>query len=167
MHSHGGAINNDVLAAGLLAVLMKLYVRARRTDTAIGDLTGAQYSMMRMLALSDGLRVTDLARAEGVAVPTASVAVRRLLKQGLVTRSNIVGDARSTLVSLTDRGRAALFAATSANSRYFVSAISSLTDAELRELAEATGVLARLVDPGDDESNVELTAALWETCHDG
>ena len=71
MHSHGGAVDTDVLAARLLAVLLRLHGHARRTDTAIGQLTAAQCSMLRTLALSDGLRVTDLARAEGVAIPTA------------------------------------------------------------------------------------------------
>ena len=88
------------------------------------------------------------------------------MRQGLVTRSTIADDTRSTSISLTERGRDALRAAEMAIERDFLSALSPLTDAQRRELGQVTGVLSRLLDPGDDESHPRV-AAVWEAGHDG
>jgi len=69
---------------------------------------------LRLLSQLDELgeiSVTELARADRTTQPTTSAGVRALEEKGWVTRVAHPGDARSTLLALTDSGRAELAAA--------------------------------------------------------
>jgi len=54
----------------------------------------------------DGITVGQLAGRAGITAPTATVAVKKLEKKGLVAKTSSPDDARSSLISLTKRGKA-------------------------------------------------------------
>jgi DNA-binding MarR family transcriptional regulator len=85
-----------------LSTATALATAARRGSTG---LTLPQVALLRALVESGPLRVTALAERQGVRVPTATVAVRRLEKAGLVARSGDPRDLRVVLVTVTDLGR--------------------------------------------------------------
>ncbi len=85
-----------------LTTATALATAARRGSTG---LTLQQVGLLRALIAEGPLRVTELAAAQGVRVPTATVAVRRLEKLGLVERRGDPRDLRVVLVAVTDLGR--------------------------------------------------------------
>ncbi|WP_160573517.1 MarR family winged helix-turn-helix transcriptional regulator [Actinomadura physcomitrii] len=70
-----------------------------------------QRATLTTLARHGPLRQGQLARAEGVALPTMSRTVDALIRQGFATREIEVDDARARRVSLTPEGKASLAAA--------------------------------------------------------
>ncbi|KUI36269.1 hypothetical protein AU194_16280 [Mycobacterium sp. GA-2829] len=131
----------------MYAALMKLYIRVRRTDmaaTAAGELSTAQHSVVRLLAECDGMRITDMARAERVSVPTMSVAVHRLMKRGYVRRSVAASDARAAVVQLTTKGRAASSASATVTRCTLESWLTALDGDERRALSDAVRILDSL-----------------------
>ncbi|NHN45620.1 MarR family transcriptional regulator [Chryseoglobus frigidaquae] len=69
----------------------------------------ARYRLLSQLdRLGDGASVSDLAAAIGVDQPRASRVIADCAARGLVARATDPADARRTLVTLTDAGRAVL-----------------------------------------------------------
>jgi DNA-binding MarR family transcriptional regulator len=85
-----------------------------------------------------------MARAEGVAVPTMSIAVHRLVKNGYVSRSVAADDGRAALVELTTKGRAASFTSATATRRGIENWMTSLDDADRQALFDAVRILDSL-----------------------
>ena len=67
-------------------------------------LHGGQIFVLFELWKKDGLRQIDLAKSLDLSPPTVNKTVKGLIEVGLVTRSRLDDDARSTRIFLTDRG---------------------------------------------------------------
>jgi DNA-binding MarR family transcriptional regulator len=67
-------------------------------------LHGGQIFVLLELWKADGLRQVDLAARLNVAPPTINKMVKGMVDSGLVSRSRIEDDARSTRIFLTRRG---------------------------------------------------------------
>jgi MarR family transcriptional regulator, organic hydroperoxide resistance regulator len=105
-----------------------------------GDVRPSYGSVLLPLFEEDGLRMGELAERARLSKQTMTTLVRRLEREGLVTRQADAGDARASLVFLTARSRAFEPVA-----------------------AEVLGELDRLVrDRLDDEQIEEVKAALRE-----
>jgi DNA-binding MarR family transcriptional regulator len=78
---------------------------------AEGGLTLGQYEFLRLIADGEGVRVVDLASAVAIAVGAASKGVDRLEADGMVRRVPNPANRRSSLLEVTDEGRARLEAA--------------------------------------------------------
>lgn len=85
-----------------------LAATARRGTTG---LTLPQVAILRALVTHGPLRVTELAEDRGVRAPTATVAVQRLERLGLVVRSGDPRDLRVVRVAITPEGRSRCAAA--------------------------------------------------------
>lgn len=80
--------------------------RAQTRSSQTGDeLTLAQYHLLRPISPGGSLPLSELARAAGIAPPTASRIVDGLESAGLVRRSRSMADRRTVFVSLTAEGR--------------------------------------------------------------
>jgi DNA-binding MarR family transcriptional regulator len=73
-----------------------------------GELTLPQYHLLEALRENSELPVGELADRAGVAPPTATRMLDCLARDGFVERRHSESDRRSVLVSLTDRGEAAV-----------------------------------------------------------
>src|ERR1700680_3295612 len=128
------------LAGELQRVLAKVFSVLRRGDSnrgTAGDLTLAQLSILLTLLDRGPIRMTELAAHERVRTPTASVAIRRLEKLGLVKRSRDPSDQRAVLVAITPRGLA-VHRESLANRRAALAAtLSQLSEDDLETLTEA------------------------------
>ena len=69
-----------------------------------GAITREQYWMLRTLMENGGMRVKDLASAIGCTAGSASVAVKRLERSGLVRRERSGNDERVVTVTLERQG---------------------------------------------------------------
>ncbi|WKD60031.1 MarR family winged helix-turn-helix transcriptional regulator [Corynebacterium caspium] len=91
------------IAAQIRPALTKLYVRYSRTSQQ-SDLTGPQLSMMERLREEGEARVSQLAKDEGIRMPTASNALHLLEQRGIVERLRDTADRRGVRVRLTSKG---------------------------------------------------------------
>ncbi len=165
---------ND-LAGDLQRVLSRLITVMRRGDTARGsrpDLTLAQVSILLTLLDSGPIRMTELAAREGVRTPTTTVAIRRLEKLGLVTRSRDPSDMRAVLVAVTPKGVVEYREALEARRVYLAELIDGLSEGERADLIRALGPLERLTSgdnqrtagPADQPSQSSTAAAVQDCC---
>ena len=117
----------------------------RRMDSA-GELTSQQIGLMAMLK-DGGLRMSAIAANLGVRTPTATQSVDRLVKAGLVQRQADPVDARAVLVSLTDRGAAAMAEEDRHRNHRVATVLARLDPRELALLEAALPVLEKLASP--------------------
>jgi DNA-binding MarR family transcriptional regulator len=136
------------LAKGLHRTLGKLFVVLRRGDpsgsAAGADLTLAQLSILYTLLDQGPIRMTDLAAHERVRTPTTTVAIRRLEKIGLVTRSRDPSDLRAVLVDITPRGLAVHRESLTNKITALSTLLSRLSEPDLNTLTKALAPLERL-----------------------
>jgi DNA-binding MarR family transcriptional regulator len=141
----------DALAGALLAALMKLFAPTQHGDArrpGLLELSASQHAVLDRLIQVGDQRVTDLASAEHVALPTMSVAVRRLSLAGLVHRSPGLGGNRGARVRVTPEGRRVYQASADRKTRRIQQRLSALTDAQRHDLSAAVEILGRLADDG-------------------
>ncbi|MUM20315.1 MarR family transcriptional regulator [Mycobacterium sp. CBMA271] len=102
----------------LVAATDALYFAMRRGRTSsAGTQAGMSRSQLELLApLLDrqSMSVSQLAGTAGVAVPTATRALKQLEERGVVQRSRSASDDRLVLVALTSAGRTQVVKAQSA-----------------------------------------------------
>jgi DNA-binding MarR family transcriptional regulator len=135
------------LATSLHGAAVHLLRRVRRADESAG-LSAARLSALSVIVFGGPLRVSDLARAEQVRVPTITPVVAALERGGLIVREEDPADARVSLLRATPRG-ARLMAEGRARRVAILSAdLQGLEAGERRTLRDAARILARLYLPG-------------------
>ncbi|WP_393734522.1 MarR family winged helix-turn-helix transcriptional regulator [Streptomyces sp. Y20] len=108
---------------------------------ALGVTTGQLPTLLALYA-QDGQTQTQLARRTGVEQPTMAVNLRRMERDGLITRTPDPADARRALVHLADKARAVRHDVQALRSRIDTEALAGFTPAEHEQLR---GMLDRLV----------------------
>lgn len=88
------------------------------------------------LSLQGGVRVSHLRDAMGITMPAVSQLVRTLEEKGLVLRENAAKDRRVTLVTVTEKGEAALKKSQEQLNWMFEQLIKRYGPAELEELIQ-------------------------------
>ena len=126
----------DELAARLRLAVGRLNRRIRIDGSE--SLPPLQLSTLVSVEQHGPLRLSELARREGVTAPTMSRVLSALDEQGLVQRAPDPGDARGVLISVAEDGRA-----------------------KLREVrSQRNALVARRLDRLDAEQRAALEAAL-------
>lgn len=131
------------LGADLLSVVARINRLA--TQRVALPLPGAQ---ARLLSTIDDLgqaRICDLAAVDHCSQPTMTTQVRRLEDAGLVTRTPCPGDNRAVLIRITPEGSRTLARVRVDRAAALDPQLARLTDAERRVLADAVGVLRRVL----------------------
>ena len=130
-------VSSQLLPA--VAVLTRLLVRHLG-----GAWSRTEVSLLN--TLSDGpRRITELAEFERLAQPTMTQLVKRLEKNGLVSRERQADDGRVVLVDLTEAGIAAVEDFRARASAALGTCLADLPDEQVATLAAATETLAQLV----------------------
>lgn len=141
------------LAGDLQRVLSQLFAVLRRGDAgrvSRPDLTLAQLSILLTLLDCGPIRMTELAARERVRTPTTTVAIRRLEKLGLVTRSRDPSDMRAVLVEVTPEGLIQHRDALETRKAHLAKILEELSDEERSNLAQALKPLQHLADAEDN-----------------
>lgn len=92
------------------------------------------------------LRISEIAREEGIGQPAATRVVARLEALGLVRRERSATDRRIVMVTLTDRGRAELDLLRGQSRRLLREALRGRSARELRRMQAAADALALLTE---------------------
>jgi DNA-binding MarR family transcriptional regulator len=134
------------LADRLHSSAIHLLRRLRGQDAAAG-LSAPRLSALSVIVYAGPIRMSDLAAAEQVRLPTISRLVRELEREGYVERIPDENDGRVQRVQATHDGRKLLDAGRARRVRELASALSALTPGEQRTLADAATLLERLSRP--------------------
>ncbi|MCK7642705.1 MarR family transcriptional regulator [Corynebacterium sp. CCM 8835] len=122
------------IAARIRPAMTKLYVTYFRMAEQ-SDLTGPQLTILTRLAEHGASRISEVARQEGIRMPTASNALHQLEHRGMVERIRDTSDRRGVRVQLTELGRTELKRVGDERTTYLADMLSSLSPEKL-EIAE-------------------------------
>jgi DNA-binding MarR family transcriptional regulator len=136
-------MRNEQVADMLHASAIRLLRYVRREDAASG-VTGAQLSVLSVLAFGGPQTLSALAAAEQVKPPTMSQLVSALEALGLVARKPL--DRRSAEVSVTPKGRRLLEAGRKRRLARLTRAIDRLPPEQIDKLGQAAGLIVAITE---------------------
>lgn len=139
---------DDELAARLRLAVGRLNRRIRIDDTE--TLPPLQLSTLVTVEQDGPLRLSELARREGVTAPTMSRVLAALDEAGLVQRAPDPGDARGVLVSISGPGRTRLQEVRSHRTALIARRLDRLDEGQRAALLAALPALEALLVPDED-----------------
>lgn len=125
--------------------MTQLYVMYFRI-AAQSSLTGPQLSIMTRLREEGPMRISQIAREEGIRMPTASNALHQLEQRDLVHRIRDEHDRRGVLVELTPAGETELEEVGQERELQLANMLASLDEADQERLDEFVDIVKRLAD---------------------
>jgi DNA-binding MarR family transcriptional regulator len=137
-------MRNEQVADQLHGAAIRLLRYVRKEDTASG-VTGAQLSVLSVLAYGGPQTLGALATAEQVKPPTMSQLVSALEQLELVSRKPL--DRRSAEISLTRKGRQLLEAGRKRRLARLTKALDRLPAEQIDKLGQAAGLIVAITDP--------------------
>jgi DNA-binding MarR family transcriptional regulator len=137
-------MRNEQVADMLHGAAIRLLRYMRKEDAASG-ITGAQLSVLSVLAYGGPQTLGALATAEQVKPPTMSQLVSALEQLELVTRKPL--DRRSAEISLTRKGRQLLEAGRKRRLARLTKALDRLPPEQIDKLGQAAGLIVAITDP--------------------
>ncbi|MGH3403429.1 MAG: MarR family winged helix-turn-helix transcriptional regulator [Streptosporangiaceae bacterium] len=132
----------DIDVARLRAAIMRLSRRLRKHDLA--DLTPTQLSALATVARDGPLKLGDLAAAERIAPSTLTRLVSALGERGYLARGPVPGDARASMVSVTEAGTLVLRRIKQETTALLTDSLLTLPPDQLAALAAALPALEHL-----------------------
>jgi DNA-binding MarR family transcriptional regulator len=132
----------DIDVARLRAAIMRLSRRLRKHDLA--DLTPTQLSALATVARDGPLKLGDLAAAERIAPSTLTRLVSALEERGYLAREPVPGDARASMVSVTEPGTLVLRRIKHETTALLTDSLLTLPPDQLAALAAALPALEHL-----------------------
>jgi DNA-binding MarR family transcriptional regulator len=131
------------LANRLNSAAIHLLRRISRDDGADG-VTPARLSALSVLVYGGAGTVGELARRQGVSLPTISRMVDALVRDGLVVRATDPGDRRAVRLEVTRRGREVMERGRARRIERLAANLAPLTPGELAALEQAVAALERI-----------------------
>ncbi|MBP3088225.1 MarR family transcriptional regulator [Corynebacterium sp. sy017] len=143
------------IAALIRPALTKLHVLYFRVAEH-SDLSGPQLTIMTLLAEEGPQRISSIAKAEGIRMPTASNALHQLEERGMIERTRDETDRRGVRVRLTQLGTQELERVGQERNKYLADMLSSLNQNQLSQLEKLADIINELADSySGAESSVE------------
>ena len=139
-------VENLEIADRLHSAAIHLLRRLRTEDDASG-LSAPRLSALSVIVFAGPLRISDLAKAEQVRVPTTTRLVNDLERDGLVKRTHAPDDARARLVQATARGRRLLQKGRERRVMTLAKGLDALTKRDRGVLSKAAALLEQLTLP--------------------
>jgi DNA-binding MarR family transcriptional regulator len=144
----GPGLPEPIDVARLRTALLRLSRRLRRHEVA--GLTPTQLSALATVARDGPLKLGDLAAAERIAPSTLTRLVSALEERDYVERAPVPGDARASLLSVTELGTAMLERIRLETTSLLAANLQTLPADQLAALASALPALEHLADAGRD-----------------
>ena len=131
------------LADRLHSAAIHVLRRARKNDESLG-LSAARLSALSVIVFAGPIRMSALARAEQVRVPTMTLLVAALQAQGLVTRETDPSDARAVLLKATAKGAKLMAEGRRRRVEHLAAELDRLNAADRARILRALDALERL-----------------------
>jgi DNA-binding MarR family transcriptional regulator len=132
----------EIDVARLRSAIMRLSRRLRKHDLA--DLTPTQLSALATVARDGPIKLGDLAAAERIAPSTLTRLVSALEDRGYLARGPVPGDARASMVSVTEAGTTVLMRIKRETTALLTDSLRGLPPDQLAALAAALPALEHL-----------------------
>jgi DNA-binding MarR family transcriptional regulator len=113
-------------------------------------LTQRQFAVLHATAQQEGLTQTDLVKATGIDRSTLAELVARMVKNGLLEREKLEGDARANAVKLSTEGRTLLDVATLGAMEADEAILSSLPKNKRASFLETLRRIAITLEKGEE-----------------
>jgi DNA-binding MarR family transcriptional regulator len=139
------AVDELAVASQLRPILLRLNRELRRELAPLG-ITGGQAAILKLIELSPGTGVRELALRENMSPAGMSGHVERLHAAGLLRREPSQLDRRRVGLYVTDAGLRVLRAVRSRRTAWLASRLRRLQPEELERIDTALGPLAALLD---------------------
>ncbi|GGI95735.1 MarR family transcriptional regulator [Streptomyces brasiliensis] len=140
----------DPVASGVsaedLILATEQMVRFVRRSATTGGLSTAASATLSRLSREGPLRLTELARAEGVSQPNMTQLVTRMERAGLVRRTADHTDGRGVLVEATDPGVEVFRRRRAERAAALEELVAELAEPEQRAVLIALPALARAIE---------------------
>jgi DNA-binding MarR family transcriptional regulator len=107
-------------------------------------LTQSQAFVLDLLSDDRPRRISDLAKASGVRLPSMTDLVSRMERQGWIRKMEATHDRRSTMVTITAEGRAAIVVFERRQLTFIAERLIQLSDEERAAIEQALPALQRL-----------------------
>jgi DNA-binding MarR family transcriptional regulator len=137
-------LTNTSLADRLRVSVGRLARRLRQQS--LGGLTPSQSSVLANLDRRGPMTMTQIAEQEGIAKPSATGIVGRLLDKGLVDRANDPSDRRSSVIAINRAGRELLDQRRQERTAFLTKRIEGLDREERDTLERAVKILERMAE---------------------
>lgn len=131
--------------AAHLRVTIARTARRLRQEAGVG-LSPTQTAALATIDRHGPLTPSELAAHERIQRPTVARLLGRLESDGLVQRAPDPGDRRSSLITLTDDGRALLRAVRTRKDAYLAQRMRTLDADDLATLDRAAAILERMLE---------------------
>ena len=131
------------IAEQLRPHLTTLYVNYFRMSPG-AELTGPQLTILTWLKKNGSSRISEIARNEGIQMPTASNAIHHLADRELVERTRDPQDHRGVQVKLTEKGDALLTRVGRERSMALAEMLSVLEPEELAQVEAVAPIFDKL-----------------------
>ena len=148
----GDLIKFEDTVSYLLAKVTTAFRNSLERHMGTIGLHGGQVFVLFELWKQDGLRQVDIASRLSLSAPTVNKMLKGLIQIGLVTRSRLDNDARSTRIFLTPRGTEMRYEVEDQWLDLEENCLAGLTETERLILSELLGKL-RVTYTGRDERN--------------
>ncbi|MGP5379640.1 MarR family winged helix-turn-helix transcriptional regulator [Corynebacterium casei] len=133
------------VAAQIQPALNRLVVIFQRT-TEGGSLTTSQVSIMNQLKARGAARVSQVAAAELIRMPTASNALYQLEQRGFIERTRDEKDRRGVMVQLTKKGLAELDEVSQERAQALAEILRWLDADDLQTACEVSDLINKLAE---------------------
>lgn len=143
-------LSADECAQRILRVvpLLMREIRSEMRAAAPAGLSVPQFRILIFANTQSDASVSEVAAHLGVSVPTASVAVDKLVRLGMLSAEPTPDNRRRRSLLLTPRGRRAVADALASTTSAFAHRVAALTHVQLRDIAQALDLLeAHAADP--------------------
>ena len=138
------------LAARIRPALTKLYVLYfRLAETS--DLTGPQLTILSRLDNEGPARICQIAKAEGIRMPTASNALHQLADRGMIERIREETDRGGVKVQLTPFGKSELERVGNERTAYLANMLAALPEEKLGDITKLANLINELSEAYDTE----------------
>ncbi len=144
---------------GFSDAMMRLSTRQSVGELLHSDLTMAQMKVIYYLSIiqPEGATMSELAKALAVGLSTATGIVDRLVEQELVERCEDATDRRRVLIQLSANGVAQAEALNRGHKASIVAMLTSISDSDLQQMAEAMNTLRQVIARWADEQDRAAT----------
>jgi DNA-binding MarR family transcriptional regulator len=129
-----------------------------RSDYPWERLPMAQVEILQRLAEEPGLRITELAARQKLAINTVSNLIQQMLLAGLVDRNVDAHDRRAVTVELTAAGQSQLTGWLKANGLRLDAAFTGLAEEDWQSIVATLPALTRLVERLESLEGMEQSA---------
>lgn len=148
------SLTTETCAAAVMDTvpLIMRIIRSEMRSHRASDLSVPQFRALVYIRRCAGASLSDVAEHVGLALPSVSKLIDKLVARGLIVRQDAPSDRRRVTLMLTPNGEAVLQAASQATQQRLIKILNTLSPDELISVIETMNILYQIfaLDPASN-----------------